>query len=160
MNDQALPALKRLPPGRETLSPLGRGLEATLRLLNRLIRKRHPAGFDFEVGSFEFPDVNITRGAGGNMPRPLISRDCDKGVLVYCFVSNPTDRCSFLGQLIALFQAIDQVAQYLRDEFQCKNPCCLQEAGELVWFGLDCGRATGPSDDAAVLVRFRCIPEL
>ena len=150
----------RSSPPRATVGFATRLSEVFLGALNRLFRKRHPGNFDAEYGSWQAPDINITPGTGLNVPRPLINRGCKTGILVYCYVSNPTPRCSFLGQLAALNQAIDQVAAYLRDDYRCENRNCLQEVGELVWFGFGCSRVLGLSDYAGVLVRFRCVPEL
>lgn len=159
MNSDRLELIRQNPPNRVGIGVLTRISEALRRALSRIFGKRHPADFDAEYGSFEFPEVNITEGAGGNMPRPLINRSCKKGILVYCYVSNRTPKCSFVGQLAALQDAIGQVSQYLQNDYRCENECCLQEIGELVWFGFGCRRFE-TADYAAVLVRFRCIPEL
>ena len=162
MNSERISQLKQAPPSRDSggvlARTLRRAIELVLSFLNRLFRKRHPGDFDHEFGSWQSPDVNLT--AGGNAPRPLVNRDCDKSILVYAFVSNPTPKCSLVGQLAALQQATDQVARYLRDNYRCENPDCLQEIGQTLWFGLDCGTFPGPADQGAVLVRFYCVTEL
>lgn len=159
MNDEQAILIKRTPPSRDTEGPLRHVLDAIIGFLIRLFRRRHPGKFDFEVGSWRLPDVNLTQGIGVIVPRPLINRSCDKSILVYCFVSNPVAKCTLPGQFAALQQAIDQVAAYLRDHYHCENPNCLQEIAEPVWFGLDCGQFPGPADEGAVLVRFYCTIE-
>lgn len=126
----------------------------------RLFQRRHPGNFDFEVGPWQSPDVNITAFRGNNPPRPLTNNSCSKGILVYCYVFNRADKCTFAGQLAAVQQAIAMVSDYIRNDYRCTNPNCLQETGELVWFGIKCETTRPTGDSGAVLVRFRCVPEL
>lgn len=139
---------------------IGRIVEAVLGFLNRLFRKKHPGNFDFEAGSWRMPDVNITDYVGNNPPRPLTNNSCSESIYVYCYVFNRAPQCTFAGQMAALAQATDKVAVYIRDDYKCTNENCLQEIGELVWFGINCAKLPPTGDGGAVLVRFRCVPEL
>ena len=151
-----VPAADPNPPAGARPGPIG----AILAFFVRLFQRKHPGGFDFEVGPWQSPDVNITGFPGNNPPRPLTNNSCSKGILVYCYAFNWADKCSFAGQLAALQDAIDQVSDYIKNNYRCTNPNCLQETGELVWFGIKCYRNRPTGDGAAVLVRFRCVPEL
>ena len=158
MDSERLQQLKQDPPDRSSTGFLTLLVEVIRAFLSRLFGKKHPGNFDAEFGSWAAPDFILTPVSSRPAPRPLINRDCDKTYLIYKFVSVPTERCTLPGQLAALQQAIDQVSQYLRNEFRCENPDCLQETGDLIWVGLSCETAPGPEDQGAVLVRFRCIP--
>ena len=160
MDSERLQQLKQNPPNRSSAGFLTLLFEVLWAFLSRLFAGKHPGNFDAEFGSWSLPDFNLTPGTTSPAPRPLINTDCDKSYLIYCFVSVPTQRCTLAGQLAALQQAINQVAQYMRNEFRCEDPDCLQETGDLVWIGLHCNRLIQTADEAAVLVRFRCIPEL
>ncbi len=141
-------------------SAIGRLFELVLAFLNRFFGKKHPGNFDAEIGSWRLPDVNITDFTGNVPPRPLNNNSCSKHIYVYCYVFNRAAQCTFAGQMAALAQATGKVAEYIRDDYNCTNPNCLQEVGELVWFGFKCTRFAPTGDSAAVLVRFRCVPEL
>ena len=158
MNGDALLQLKRDPPLRGNLGFIGLLILRFRIILSRFFAPKHPGNFDIEFGPWQDPDYNLVPGATRPPPRPLINRDCDTTYLVYTCVFLPAERCTLAGQLIALQNAINEVAQYMRDQFRCEDPNCLQETGEPVWIGLDCGRDPA-TNIAAILVRFRCVPE-
>ena len=149
MDSERLQQLKQNPPDRSSTGFLTLLVEVVRAFLSLLFGNKHPGDFDAEFGSWVAPDFNLILGSSSPAPRPLINRDCDKTFLIYNFVSVPTERCTLPGQLAALQQAIDQVSQYLRNEFRCENPDCLQETGDLIWVGLDCETVSGPADQGA-----------
>ena len=158
MVSEHLDELRRIPPDRSTVGFVTLLLGALRAFLSRFFAGKNPVGFDQEFGSWQFPDIILSTESSRPPPRPLIFRDCRRTVLVYCFVAIPTARCTLPGQLAALGQAAGMVFQYLRDEFRCENPDCPEENGEPVWVGLKC--SAGPSDGAAILVRFSCLPKV
>ncbi len=158
MNSDALLQVKRDPPLRGNLGFVGLLVLRLRIILTRFFAPKHPGNFDVEFGTWLDPDYNLVPNATTPPPRPLVNKDCDTTYLVYNCVFLPAARCTFAGQLIALQQATNEVAQFLRDQFRCEDPDCLQETGETVWIGLDCSKDP-VFDIAAILVRFRCVPE-
>lgn len=158
MNGDALLQVKRDPPLGGKLGFIGLLVLRLRIILTRFFAPKHPAGFDVEVGTWLDPDYNLVPNTRRAPPRPLINRNCDTTYLIYNCVFQPAERCTFVGQLLALQSATNEVAQYMRDEFRCEDPHCLQETGETVWIGLDCSKDP-VFNIAAVLVRFRCVPE-
>ncbi len=157
MNEEALQQVRREPPERGSVGFFTLLLGVIRAFLARFFAAKHPGDFDVEFGSWIFPDFNLVPGSQHAPPRPLVNRDSDETYLIYNFVSIAAPRCTLAGQLVALGRAMNEVSQFLQNNFRCEDPDCLQEAGELVWVGLDCG--PGPADQAGVLVRFRCVPE-
>ena len=141
-------------------SAIGRLFEPIREFLNRFFGKKHPGYFDVEIGSCRLPDVNITNFVGNVPPRPLNNNSCTKHIYVYCYVFNRAPQCTFAVQMAALAQATGKGAEYIRDDYNCTNENFLQEVGDLVWFGFKCAKLAPVGDGAAVLVRFRCVPEL
>ena len=158
MNSDALLQLKRDPPLRGNLGFIGLLVLRLRIILARFFAPKSPGGFDHEFGTWLDPDFNLNPHSARQPPRPLVNKDCDTTYLVYNCIITIVERCTLLGQLIALQQAINEVAQYMRDQFRCEDPHCLQETGETVWIGLGCSR-NPTTVEAAILVRFRCVPE-
>ena len=151
------------PGNRNDGGPLERFLRRlieTLRLFfSRLFAKKHPADFEDETGSWQSPDVNLSAGGGGPIPQPLIIRDCNKGVLVYCAVINNVEACTAAEKAAALAQADGQVLTYFQTQFECRNEDCIKKVADLVWSGTRCFN-NPTSACGAVLRRFRCEVEL
>ena len=157
MNGNNLLQVKQDPPLRQA-GFLALPLLRLRIILSRFFAPKHPANFQVEFGSWQDPDFNLNPHSSRQPPRPLINRNCDTTYLIYNCVFETAPRCTLVGQLLALQTAIDEVAQFMRDEFRCEDPHCLQETGEPVWIGLDC--AQNPTCNiGAILVRFRCVPE-
>mgnify|MGYP007059501704 CR=1 FL=1 len=158
MNGDALKQVREDPPLRAQTGFVTLLIQRVQAALVRFFAARHPGGFDVEFGSWQNPDFNLGPGASRPPPRPLVNRDCETTYLAYNAVLVMVEQCNLVEQLRALQQAIDEVSQFIRDEFRCEAPDCRQETGEPVWVGLDCGR-NPTTVQAAVLVRLRCVPE-
>jgi hypothetical protein len=129
-------------------------LNAIAKILARLFPK-HPAGFDQEIGIWQSPDVNITKGVR-RVPRPLINNNCKDQHLIYCAVIIPAKKCTVNGQTAALRQAYKQVLNYFQTEFKCEHRNCIKKVADIVWMGISCSQAAPNSDAGAILVRFHC----
>lgn len=121
--------------------------------LANLLKRKHPANFDVEFGSWMDLDVNLNEGGA---PKPLQLDSCESGILVYCteFIQGPKN---FASQIQAVQNALAECLDYFNNHFECTNEKCIKPVGKLVWFGYSFGSVLGlQNNTGAVLVQFSC----
>jgi hypothetical protein len=151
-------AKRFLSPSRSTWS---RRLLASLLLpFGRFFALKSPLNFDDEGGTWAEPDIVLNQDPDSPAPpRPLVNNDCEKSHVIYSVVVNPVADCDFFAKLVGLADAARQALKYFEDDFKCQDKDCPKKVAEIVWTGMSCSKDP-VCVFAAVLVRFKCVPDL